>query len=328
MIRTVLVDDDPVTLLQLELLLSEQPDVEVLRTFTNAHEALEHIGRMDSDLVFLDIEMPDISGIEFAAELTRMGKGIDIVFVTSYGQYAIEAFNLNAMHYILKPFSTEMVITALNRVRAGIRRRGASQNEIGITLFGGLRIVGENGPLPIKWITAKTEELFALLILKKNHGVSKWEILESLWPDCDPKRAHQNLYTTIFRVKKIFNEIGMKATILQKGGIYYLNAPGIHVDLEMVESYFERNPEVNSVNVSTWEGILMHFREDLFGDRGYDWSIPAREYYSDLFIKKTKGLVCYYLNAGMSLEAARILKFIINDDYDPELVNLRKQCHI
>jgi DNA-binding LytR/AlgR family response regulator len=88
------------------------PDLELLNTFTKATEALQFLSEVEVDILFLDIQMPDINGIELSQSLRYQPK---IIFTTAYDQYAVEGFNLDAVDYLLKPFSFDRFVKAVNK---------------------------------------------------------------------------------------------------------------------------------------------------------------------------------------------------------------------
>ena len=103
-IKTILVDDERLARQELKYLLQEFTDIQVIDEAENVDEALEKIHRLQPDLIFLDIEMPEKNGFDLLEELEFMPK---VVFVTAYNQYAIQAFESEAMDYILKPTKAE-----------------------------------------------------------------------------------------------------------------------------------------------------------------------------------------------------------------------------
>jgi two-component system LytT family response regulator/two-component system response regulator LytT len=116
-LRTVLVDDEQLARDELGYLLGQAGGVEVVAQAGNGLEALETIGRVQPDLVFLDVQMPGLTGFEVARRLLDNGPRSHIVFVTAYDQHAIEAFEVNAVDYLLKPVDPGRLDTALQRVR-------------------------------------------------------------------------------------------------------------------------------------------------------------------------------------------------------------------
>jgi len=120
-IRTLLVDDEPLALEGLRTRLALERDIEIVGEAHDGLAAVEAIGRLLPDLVFLDIQMPGIDGLEVVARAGRVHLPA-IVFVTAFDRYALEAFDLHALHYLLKPVSKERLERALARVRRELAR--------------------------------------------------------------------------------------------------------------------------------------------------------------------------------------------------------------
>ena len=108
--KIIMIDDEKHALSELHEILSEHyPDAEV-NCFTETTPAIEFLKNNACDVAFVDINMPDKTGLELAVELKDICAGINIIFVTGYSQYAVDAFSLNASGYILKPAQTERYI--------------------------------------------------------------------------------------------------------------------------------------------------------------------------------------------------------------------------
>ena len=116
MIRALIVDDEPLARRALVRMLQEHRDVMIVGESSDGETALNHIEQMHPNLVFLDIRMPGQDGLYVAGELFRKFRG-SVIFVTAYDRHALEAFNLNALDYLLKPFTPERLAQALERVR-------------------------------------------------------------------------------------------------------------------------------------------------------------------------------------------------------------------
>ena len=117
MIRALLVDDEGLARDRLRRLLAETADVEIVGEASDGAEAMERIAELNPAVVFLDIQMPGCTGLEVAAALPDPRP--HIVFCTAYDQYAIDAFELHAVDYLLKPITRARLAQALDRVRAG-----------------------------------------------------------------------------------------------------------------------------------------------------------------------------------------------------------------
>jgi len=110
----VAIDDEYPATQVVESFINKIPDVEMLASFTKADEALNFVNENRVDFIFLDIQMPEISGIEFIQSLRKSEK---IIFTTAYDQYAVEGFKLNAVDYLLKPFSFDRFAQAVNKAK-------------------------------------------------------------------------------------------------------------------------------------------------------------------------------------------------------------------
>jgi two-component system LytT family response regulator len=117
--RVLIVDDERPARDKLRRFLEQETDVSALAEARDGVEALDCIASFKPDVVFLDIQMPEVSGIELAASLPAPAPLI--VFATAYDQYAIRAFDANAIDYLLKPYDRERLLRALERVRQRLR---------------------------------------------------------------------------------------------------------------------------------------------------------------------------------------------------------------
>lgn len=122
MIRTLIVDDEPIARRGLALLLSREPDIEIAGEAASGSEAVELIEAQSPDVVFLDVQMPELNGFEVLENLDMPRLPI-IVFVTAHDEFAIKAFDVEAIDYLLKPFDRERFAVALDRVRRHLKAR-------------------------------------------------------------------------------------------------------------------------------------------------------------------------------------------------------------
>ena len=154
-LRAVVVDDEQLAREEVCFLLTEVGGVEVVGQAANGVEALQVIESESPDLVMLDVQMPGLSGFEVARRLFDAGIESQLVFVTAYDKHAIEAFDVNAVDYLLKPVEAARLTTAVERVR----RRLASE-----------RVSLEKGPgTPPQPTSAELDRLLQLLSRRQEH---------------------------------------------------------------------------------------------------------------------------------------------------------------
>lgn len=113
-IKTILIDDEPLAIAELQNMLKTHDDIEVVAVCYDAKEALSKIQEMEPQLVFLDINMPGKSGFDLLSDLDEAP---EVIFVTAYDQFAIKAFEVNALDYILKPVNPDRLKEAVGKIK-------------------------------------------------------------------------------------------------------------------------------------------------------------------------------------------------------------------
>lgn len=114
MIKAIVLDDEPLSLDLIETFCQKSNEINLVKKFTSPKEALKYLRKFPVDLIFLDINMPNISGIEL---IKKIDTNIDTIFITAHSEYAVESYNLNAIDYLLKPFEYERFLNAISKVK-------------------------------------------------------------------------------------------------------------------------------------------------------------------------------------------------------------------
>ena len=132
MIRALAIDDEPPALKVIENFCRRSGLVTLDKTFTKPHDALKHLQNYPVDLLFLDIQMPSLSGIDFYKAVKQ---DVMVIFTTAYSDYAVEGFNLSAVDYLLKPFTYDRFLQAVNRANEYFNYKHQSKNDTPQYLF-------------------------------------------------------------------------------------------------------------------------------------------------------------------------------------------------
>jgi two-component system response regulator LytT len=218
-LRTVVADDEQPARDELCFLLEQIKGVEVVAQAANGLEAMRAIEEHGPDLVMLDVQMPGLTGFEVARELLRNGLESHVVFVTAFDQHAIEAFEVNAVDYLLKPVESKRLGAAVNRVRKRIQiGRPSSAGDLDRVL----QLLSERhdrrSQLAIKvgdrflliqadeLVHASVEDDVITVVTNSLSGTSNYRTLDQLQARLDPDvfwRVHRSHLVNINRIKEI-----------------------------------------------------------------------------------------------------------------------------
>lgn len=285
-IRALLVDDEPFALRWLQSKLCEVADWEQLAMCTDADEALRVAETMQPDVIFLDISMPEKNGLEMAKDLEELCPSTSIVFVTAYDEYAVAAFEANAIDYLLKPVENKRLNKTVQKLRNGSGLRRASNQEaprsITVHCFPLLRYSGpEGGPFPFKWRTTKAEELFAYLVHYRGRTISRDKLTEALWPDIDPQKAAVQLYTAVYQMRQGLKKAGLPITVenvrLEEG--YRIPADQLRLESEEWErGLLELRDRLDQENnLERLKKLVDQYEGDYLGEYDYPWAEEENE---------------------------------------------------
>ncbi|WP_333652600.1 response regulator [Lacrimispora sp.] len=262
--KAIIVDDEELARSRLSLLLAEAGGITLCGSFATAAEGLEYIEKHSVDVVFLDITMPEMDGMEFANLLLERGSSASVVFVTGYGEYALEAFELEASDYLLKPISRERLAKTIKRLT---KMKQSEVSCLYITCFGGFSVtVQEEGGQVISWRSPKVEELFAYLVWKGS--VSRDEIADILWEGFTLDKAMKNLNSTVYYIRKALQQYGLEDCLITTRKQISLDSKRVYCDLY----------EFQHLQNSAWktekdlERVSELYRGSLFQGKAYEWS--------------------------------------------------------
>lgn len=208
MIRTLLVDDEAPSREELRFIIEQLSDVEVVAEARSGLECLQYIKEFNPHAVFLDIEMFDKNGIDIANEIKHMKDKPYIIFSTAYQQYAVQAFEVEAIDYILKPYEKDRVLAALDRLKKkiySVESRSIPKTEQMIK-----RIVGESkGKLfalaPEEILYMEVDERKSKLVTAKGRYCSKYsvhELEEMEWP-IPFIRTHRSYLVNMEKIEEV-----------------------------------------------------------------------------------------------------------------------------
>jgi DNA-binding LytR/AlgR family response regulator len=205
MIRAIALDDEEPALRVIDALCQKtEGQIRLEKTFTQPVEAIKYLKKFPVDLIFLDINMPGISGVEFAKQLDP---GIMIVFSTAYSEYAVEGFNLQAIDYLMKPIAYDRFLQAVNKAKQQMENQLVSNEKPYLSVranYSLLRIYNENilyieGMDDYLKIHVKDQRPIVVRMTMKS--------VEEKLPSKEFVRVHRSFIVPLSRIDKIRNKI-------------------------------------------------------------------------------------------------------------------------
>lgn len=224
----LIVDDKQLAINALcRILRDVEPDSTCMKALS-AQQALDEASRTHFDVVFLDIEMPGMNGIELAQKLKAGNESINIIFVTAHAEHALEAHGMYVSGFLLKPASEDDVRTALSNLRNPIE----SENDERITVrcFGDFDVFHHGEPL--KFDRNKSKELFAYLVHRKGARCSISELITALWEDASNSASRRTqVRNLIHDLKTTLEPIGQDDIIVRGRDSVAIKTEALNCDL-------------------------------------------------------------------------------------------------
>ncbi len=207
------IDDEALILESLQRAIREAAPGARLRCFDRVSALLEAITAEGErpDVIFSDIEMPGLGGLELAVKLKTLSPDSRIVFVTGYSQYAVEAFRLHISGYVMKPVTAERVREELEQMGSA---PAAPRNRLRVRCFGAFEVFWNGEPLSFS--RSKTKELLAFLVDRRGERCTDGELISALWEGTgEPKQRKAYLRTLTADLRAVLSGIGMEELLIR-----------------------------------------------------------------------------------------------------------------
>ncbi len=215
-VSTLIVDDEQLAREELAFLLGDFPEVEILDTASNGLEAVKLIEQLEPDLVFLDVQMPGLDGLGAIRQLREKGGPLPhFVLTTAYDHYALEAFRLEALDYLLKPVEKERLAETVSRAKKIIEEKSSAQDKAGEAPF---RPALQRSKLLVRsnhrnlivdaqdLIYATIDDGLITVVTSHFEGQSNYRTIEELQSNLDPNlfwRVHRSFLVNINKIKEV-----------------------------------------------------------------------------------------------------------------------------
>ncbi|OMF28767.1 response regulator [Paenibacillus sp. FSL H8-0259] len=332
--KAILIDDEKPALQHLERLLLKDGRLEITGKYTSARRGLEHLEQEKADIVFLDIGMPEMNGLEAGEYIAGLDRSTRIVYITAYSEYAIEAFELNAADYLLKPVTSQRLSKTLERLEVRIEQNEASVEtlpepaaavkQLSILCFKRLEFMDSTEPgRKMQWRTSKAQEVFALLLHNRGQWILKDTIVDWVWPDFQPEKAVTNLHTTVYHIRKLLKAWDMDVQVEFSQERYRLTKENVLLDLEEFEQGYCSTSVESEEEWARREAVLSLYRGDYLEEHHYDWAETRRKELQVRFIRMSLHSAEYELSSVRPRQALdRLLVLQALDPYSDQICRL------
>ncbi|NCC67013.1 MAG: response regulator [Clostridia bacterium] len=321
MFHAIVVDDENAALNRFERIAAKDQRISIDRKFLYAEDAVAFIKEHPVDIAFLDIEMPEMSGLELAEKLMEIDSYIRVVFVTAYNKYALDAFRAHAIGYLLKPldgaeFAEQVDLLSRRYVH---RPEKVTNGQLTVKCFGTFSVFsGGQNISAIRWKTAKAEELFALLIHYQGRIKSREHIIDVLWPELEPEKSANLFRVTCTYLRSALAEKGFPDILIRELDGYRINTDLISCDLYRFRPNARSLP---SLTIDELYELSNLFSGEYLEGKPYDWAGGTRAQLESDFKKVQYRLSEEFCANGCGDKAIEALeKVLLYDPYDEDTV--------
>lgn len=317
--KVILVDDEKSMHMIMARMLNKLNAVTLMGCFLDTWAAHAYLSDHPVDLIFMDISMPKESGIEFAKRLREEGRETKIVFLTSHKEYALPAFDVYALDYMVKPVNQERLQQTIGRAMSDIQlhkdtaKQAVHHKILAYTCLGRMELRTAHHEI-IKWRSSKSAELFAYLIMQRGKRVSKARLIEDVFGHMSLKNADNYLNTTIYQLRKLLSRHGLSQVIHSGNQYYVLDHTKIDVDAFAFEEQCNQLDLRDALQVDRAVDHEKSYQGKLFGEHVYVWAQHEIERVASVYVSFAHKLCEALLNRAEMDTALSILKKLVEQD--------------
>ncbi len=269
--RTIVVDDEPWMLRRFAMECENIPDLQLLGSFRSPLKALEFARENRVELAFLDMEMPELNGLQLAGKLREILPGIIIIFVSAYEGYMAEAFRTKtADYYIMKPYTADDIEGAVDRARL---LSGRLRKQISVRTFGAFALFVNE--VPVEFPDEQTKELLALLVERHGAAIPQSEACVTLLGSDTEENA--------IELRRILRRLQDTLKAAKLDGVIEQNEQGLFLHTDIMDCDLFQYLDGDLQTMRWFSGAYME---------GYSWAAPMRE-----SLVRQKELLCRYNDA-------------------------------
>jgi two-component SAPR family response regulator len=305
--RVFLVDDEQPCLDELSWQLSHYPDIKIAGTFVSPIKAAQAIETDRPDAVFLDIDMPRMSGLELAQRIQEKHAGVIILFVTAYKKYALDAYQAYPLDFLVKPVPDKRLIDTVSHLRrqyALLHPESERRDGLNIRCFGSFEIISDS---TARFPTRRVKELLLYLIDRRGVAATRGELLDALFGGKNDMNTLNNLYVTLSRLKTLLYCWDHSRSLIRLTEDNTLViAPGV-CDYTDFMRFAKRNAALSAQNAREAAGALALCRGPYLENETCEWALESTRDVEDEYERVALSLSGFLAAEGNAAEAESVL---------------------
>lgn len=260
--KVICIDDEYLILQRTVSILRRFPQVRSVEGFLSGDEALEYLKDNSVDAAFLDINMPDRNGLELAQMLRERCDSIELVFLTGYNEFALDAFKVHASGYLVKPVEEYQLLEEIQNIER--IKKGRPDQKVNVVTFGNFEVLVDGSM--VSFSRTKSKEILAYLVTKKGTGVSRSELASILWEEELYDHGKQKQLDVYIRsLTNTLKEYGIEKIVEKSKGV-------LRIVPERIECDYYKYLEGDKEAINSYVGEFMN---------SYSWA----EYLKDIFME-------------------------------------------
>lgn len=283
--RIAAIDDEAHALERFERMVSEISEIQLCGLFETGGQLLHYLNEHPLDAVFLDIEMPGVNGLQLSEQIQGLNKNIEIIFVTAFNQYAVEAFEAQAMDYIMKPLTEERLGKTVRRLLKSARMVVRPGKPF-IQCIGSFEVL-LNGEV-LTWKNSKAKEVLAFLVHKNGVPVNWEKIAAAVWPEYNSEKAQTNFHATTYLLRKRLAEAGLSQILESVRGNYRIVRDNVDCDVYQLDELLKKNQMKIKEEFRLFEQLV---QKGYMEASGYGWAYPKAAELDEICQKVMTGMI-------------------------------------
>lgn len=279
--------------------------INIIGCLEDDKQAVSKVEQINPGIVFIKLEEPVSTGLKIATQLKAKSPELEIVFLSKHEQYAVDAFNIPAIDYILIPFDQERIHKMVHRL-SNNKKLSSSEDTYTVCCFKNLHFKRNGEEIKeVKWRTAKAKELFALLIQNRKETMIRKDVLvEMLWPEQDTEKAYEQLYCTIYQIRQTLKSVGINIKIVSSANGYELLFNGVTCDVDEWEEGIKSIPEITDETLPFAKKLIKKYVGDYLTEETYPWRENEQERLRVIYQSFSNGVLNYLYGTEKYTEAS------------------------